>query len=183
MGVRFIGEKSEALCLKELVPGSLTCPPPLPALARLGEFSSQGPVSNTSPSATSGMPPDLSRPLGFPSWAQKQDCGSPSPQRPGHSPDMQSLWQAASGRPGQRTERRRRSEWSRSRPEKRQKPAPEQAAWRWGGFPGWRAGPGWPALGGVRSAPALSESPSRWRLASCWSPVWAMNTGSCSLEG
>lgn len=112
-----MGKKSEALCLKELVPGGLTCPhsssPPW-----LGESSSQGPVSSTSPSANSGIPPELSGPLGFPSWAEKWDCGSPNPQRPGHSPDMPSLWQAASGRPGQRTERRRRSKGSRSRPER-----------------------------------------------------------------
>ena len=39
---------------------------------------------------------------------------------------MQSLWQAALGRPGRRTERRRRSEESCSRAGERQKPALEQ---------------------------------------------------------
>lgn len=41
---------------------------------------------------------------------------------------MQSLWQAALGRPGQRSERSKRSEGSCGRPDERQKPAGERAA-------------------------------------------------------
>lgn len=58
--MRFTGQKSEALCLKELVPGSLICPPPPPPPPSCPgwtwEFDCQGHLSHTSPSATQGYP-------------------------------------------------------------------------------------------------------------------------------
>lgn len=131
-------EKSEMAQPEETGPGNLTCPfsPPQSGTVRIASL-------NIAPLWPQGLPPDLSRPLGDPPWPEKQDCGSPNPQCPGQSPDMQSFWQAALGRPGQRTERRRRSWESCSRPDERQKTAREQAAGRWGGHT--RGGPGWPA--------------------------------------
>ena len=157
-------EKSEVAQPEETGPGNLTCPfsPPQSGTVRIASL-------NIAPLWPQGLPPDLSRPLGDPPWPEKQDCGSPNPQCPGQSPDMQSFWQAALGRPGQRTERRRRSWESCSRPDERQKTAREQAAGRWVGTPvEARAG----LRGGVRLAPSPSESQSCWRPASCWSWVW-----------
>lgn len=72
-----------------------TSPGPVPTLSRLdlGMFTlGQGP--------------------GIPIRAELLDPGSQSPQCLGHGPDLQSLWQAASGRPGQRPDSRRSREGS-----------------------------------------------------------------------
>lgn len=55
--------------------------------------------------------------------------------------------------------------------------------WRWDGCPCGGAGPKACGRGGVRLVPAPSESLIRWRLASCWGCVGAVNTGSWSLDG
>lgn len=88
---------------------NLTCP--LPALCPGWSWGLSYPRATSlthSLCAPHVLSPDGVRPLSFQSKAEQQDPGSCGPRCPGHSTDMQSLWQAASGRPGQRTESGRR---------------------------------------------------------------------------
>lgn len=174
-GVRFKRWRSQRrLACGNWSQGPPTCPLSPPPKARLGEFHFQD-----HPSAAPCLPQTFWALWVFYPGQSKEDCGSPNPECPGHRPDMQSLWQAASGRPGQGTERRRRAAADQTRDKSQLRSTPSDSGM---GAPAAGAGPGWPALEESGGACSLGLRPAgSWPAAGA--VCGARNTGAGSLEG
>lgn len=113
-GVVLGAEESEAEVLGNPSQGTLPAPCPPFTGACLGDFHSQGPFFHPRPCATL-------RPLS--DFLGSRTPGAGALGARGIALTCQSHWQAASGRPGQRTESKRRREGSCYRAGQRQKPA------------------------------------------------------------
>lgn len=143
-GVVHGAEKSEAAGLRELVSGNLTCPfsPPCPGWT-WGVLLSGPPLEPTA-TLPSALPQTFLAIWLFHPGQSSKTVGVPTPSALG-SPDMQSLWQAASGRPGQGTERRGRrraaADQTRDKSQLRSKQSGSGV-----GAPAGRASPDWLAL-------------------------------------
>lgn len=130
--------KSEAAGPSKLVPGNLTFPISPACLGWTWGVPLSGPTpSNPQPLCCPRSTPDL---FGFSILDRAARLWESHPSVPWAQP-RHAITLAGSLRQAWAGDRKEEKE-SCSRPDKRQKPAPEHTAWRLGGCPGWRGRPG-----------------------------------------